>query len=110
MRSFESACNVFGIKVTGRQRRKFARKRGIAYRLADHFSGQDEVSAEAKELYILDMSKPGPNPDKKEKDKYSGNRLSRKTSRNDNKRKEADRQKNHKKNKWRRRKELAEQS
>jgi len=107
MRSFESACKTFGIKVTGRQRRKFNTKQGLAYRLADHFAGQEEVSDEAKELYILDMSVPGPNPDKKEKDTSRTARRTRKEIRNERKIADTLRQKNHKRDKRRRRQEYA---
>lgn len=111
MLSYTKAIEKFGITHTARQERKWKNKTGLAYKLASKFANKEgeEITAEAIELAKLDMSKPGPNKNKKVKEQ-GRNRTSRKETRNGNRREEAQRQKTHKKNKWRRRKELAEQS
>ena len=106
MLSYENAISTFNVTDTPRQKRKWGRGTGLAYKLAQKVT-DDYVPSGADEIKFLtdSMTKPGPNPNKKEKRKRDGNRTSRKDKRNSRRREETQRQKTQKKNRWRKRKE-----
>lgn len=106
MRSYSDSVNRYGVKHTSRQERKWKRGRGVARILEARFGSEEEApTSDEIKFYIDSRSKPGPNENKKEKERKDGNRNSRKDKRNTRRRKEAERQKTAKKDRWRRRKE-----
>ena len=103
MRDYKTAADRYGVKHTGRQERKWNRGTGMARILEARFGGEESApTSDEVKVFIDSRSKPGPNPNKKVKESGQ-NRTSRKDQRNSRRRDEAQRQKTHKKDKWRRR-------